>query len=271
MTDSKIDPAVLSMVPANSATAAPELVLAVQRLALTRLGVGIDGIYNVDFDKVDPTAYAFLPRHIADNKKELLADSLVLGKMFPQVLPYFQIIDSEGRYLVYRRIGKEPGLLGKYSIGVGGHIDTWDSFWLYAGHHHQPKIVTTSVGLHRRTHLQDITATGAKRELKEEINFDHHGPFEFTRMISTFEDDTSVMHLGLPHDLHLKARPSEEDKKNGSFEWDVESDANYLDKLKFEEAEFPGVEWLTKEELKAKLKEEGVVFETWSRLLIEEM
>lgn len=266
MTDSKIDPAVLSMVPADSASTSPELVLAVQRLALTRLGVGIDGIYNVDFDKVDHTAYAFLPRHIADNKKELLADSLVLGKMFPQVLPYFQIIDSEGRYLVYRRIGKEAGLLGKYSIGVGGHIDSWDSFWLYAGHHHQSKIVTTSVGLHRRTHLQDITATGAKRELKEEINFDHHGPFEFTRMISTFEDDTSVMHVGLPHDLHLRPEQDPESDIIDSF-----GTGNSITQLKFEESEFPGVEWLTKDELKAKLKEEGVVFETWSRLLIEEM
>lgn len=268
MTNTKIDPAELSMVPEDSATTSPELVLAVQRLALTRLGVGIDGIYNVDFDKVDPTAYAFLPRHIADNKKELLADSLMLGKMFPQVLPYFQIIDSEGRYLVYRRIGKEAGLLGKYSIGVGGHIDSWDSFWLYAGHHHQSKIVTTSVGLHRRTQLQDITATGAKRELKEEINFTHQGQFEFKRMISTFEDDTSVMHLGLPHDLYLLP---EQDPESDILIPDNFGCGNTIGQLKFEESEFPGVEWLTKEELKAKLKEEGVVFETWSRLLIEEM
>lgn len=258
-----IDPRLLTMVPADGATTDPELVLAVQRLALTKLGVGIDGIYALDFDKVDPTAYAFLPRHIADNKKELLADSLVLGRMFPQVLPYFQIIDTEGRYLVYRRIGKESGLHEKYSIGVGGHIDTWDSFWLYAGNHHQTHIATTSVGLHRRTTLQDITATGAKRELKEEINFVHQGQFKFDRVISTFEDDTSVMHIGLPMDLHLSSGVGKT--------WEIDNIHNTFENLKLEEAEFPGIEWMTKEELKAKIKEEGVVFEAWSRLLVEAM
>lgn len=258
-----IDPKTLSMIPADSDTAKPELVLAVQRLALTKLGVGIDGIYPLDFDEVDSSAYAFLPRHIADNKKELLADSLVLGRMFPQVLPYFQIVDTEGRYLVYRRIGKESGLHEKYSIGVGGHIDTWDSFWLYSGSHHQSKVATTSVGLHRRSSLQDITATGAKRELKEEINFIHHGQFEFDRVISTYEDDTSVMHIGLPLELHLSSGVGKT--------WELDNIQNTFSNLKFEEAEFPGVEWLTKEELKAKLKEEGVVFEAWSRLLVEAM
>ena len=259
-----IDPKTLSMIPTDSDTVTPELVLAVQRLALTKLGVGIDGIYPLDFDEVDSSAYAFLPRHIADNKKELLADSLVLGRMFPQVLPYFQIVDTEGRYLVYRRIGKESGLHEKYSIGVGGHIDTWDSFWLYSGSHYQPKVATNSVGLHRRSRLQDITATGAERELKEEINYIHHGQFEFDRVISTFEDDTSVMHIGLPLELHLSPEPTDK-------AWDVDTLNNTFSKLKFEEAEFPGVEWLTKEELKAKLKEEGVVFEAWSRLLVEAM
>ena len=262
--DTLINPQTISMVPSDSDTANPELVLAVQRLALTKLGVGTEGIYPLDFDAVDSSAYAFLPRHIADNKKELLADSLVLGKMFPQVLPYFQIVDTEGRYLVYRRIGKESGLHEKYSIGVGGHIDTWDSFWLYAGNHHQTKVATTSVGLHRRTHLQDITATGAKRELKEEINYIHQGQFEFDRVISTYEDDTSVMHIGLPLELHLSPEP---DAKT----WDVEGIHNTFSNLKFEEAEFPGIEWMTKEELKAKIQEEGVVFEAWSRLLVEAM
>lgn len=261
-----IDPHHLTLVPANGESDNPELVLAVQRLALTKLGVGTDGIYALDFDEVDHSAYAFLPRHIADNKKELLADSLVLGRMFPQVLPYFQIVDTEGRYLVYRRIGKESGLHEKYSIGVGGHIDTWDSFWLYAGNHYQSKIATTSVGLHRRTHLQDITATGAKRELKEEINYTHHGQFEFDRVISTYEDDTSVMHIGLPLELHLVP---EQDPESGVI--DPDNTGNTFSQLKFEEAEFPGVEWLTKDELKAKLKEEGVVFEAWSRLLVEAM
>ena len=257
-----VNPQTISMVPSDSDSANPELVLAVQRLALTKLGVGTEGIYPLDFDAVDPTAYAFLPRHIADNKKDLLADSLTLGKMFPQVLPYFQIVDTEGRYLVYRRIGKESGLHEKYSIGVGGHIDTWDSFWLYAGQHHQAKIATTSVGLHRRTHLQDITATGAKRELKEEINYIHHGQFEFDRVISTYEDDTSVMHIGLPLELHLSP---EQSPISGL------DTGNTFSNLKFEEAEFPGIEWMTKEELKAKIQEEGVVFEAWSRLLVEAM
>ena len=110
--------------------------------------------------------------------------------------------------------------------------------------------------------MQDITATGAKRELKEEINYIHHGQFEFDRVISTYEDDTSVMHIGLPLELHLSPEQSPISGLDAG---------NTLSNLKFEEAEFPGIEWMTKEELKAKIQEEGVVFEAWSRLLVEAM
>ena len=245
---------------------AVELVLAVQRQELTRLGVGIDGIYKLDFDKIDPMAYAFLPRHIVDDKSE---ESVLLGKLYPQVLPYFQIIDLEGRYLVYRRKGKEEGLLGKYSIGVGGHVDVTDAFWQYAQPIYGTGVVSNHVSLHRRTHLQDIAHTGAARELKEEINLDYHpASMEFTRAIATFEDVTSIVHLGLPMDIHLDEFPA---ATNLPSDMEVRTQYNIKSNLRFEESEFPGVEWLTKDELKAKLKEEGVVFETWSRLLIEEM
>ena len=105
--------------------------------------------------------------------------------------------------------------------------------------------------MHRRTHLQDITATGATRELKEEINYIHHGQFEFDRVISTYEDDTSVMHIGLPLELHLSPEP---DAKT----WDVDGIHNTFSNLKFEEAEFPGIEWMTKEELKKALEGEDI-------------
>lgn len=224
-----------------------EHVLAIPRAELTKQNVGTEGIYPIDFSKMDVSAFGWLPRHVADAKdpetKKTSADAVGLGKYFPQILGYFQIVDSEGRILSYYRKGKEKGLAGKRSIGVGGHVDLQDSVGAF---------LTTddTIEMDIDNNILSVIITGAYRELKEEIGltvtFD---PFAFNKVISTYADPTSAVHVGLAVELSV----TDEEKAT----------------LKFEELEYLDVQWLTREELKADL-EANDAFETWSKLLIEQ-
>ena len=104
--------------------ATPEFVLVIPRTELEAQGIDFSGIQKIDLEKFNPENFGFLPRALIDNKSDT---SIEIGKLLPQVLPYFIIKDKDGRVLSYNRQGKEAGLLGKNSIGVGGHIDLTDS------------------------------------------------------------------------------------------------------------------------------------------------
>ena len=218
-----------------------EYVLAIHREELTKQNIGTDGLYPVDFSKVDQTAFAWLPRHIADAKdretKKTSAAAVELGKHFPQILGYFQITDEDDRILTYFRKGKEKGLVGMRSIGVGGHVDLIDGIRLTEDR--EPVHLTDIVELIR---------LGAQRELAEEIDLSIHiDPAKFTQVISSVADPTSAVHVGLAVTINISDSAKE--------------------KLTLAENEFMNVAWLTKEELKEAAK--VTPFETWSALLIE--
>lgn len=215
-----------------------EYVLAIPRTELTKQGVGTDGIYPFDICKVDPHAFAFLPRHVVDDKS---VTSIEIGKLLPQILGYFQVTDTEGRILTYRRKGKEKGLLGKYSIGIGGHVDLTDYVMGYKDQNDQ-----LSIGL--LDSIVGIIENGAKRELSEEITLDLFGELVFDKMISSYADPTSIVHVALIKELVV----------------------NDVSSLNYSEEEFNAVQWLTKQELKELHEHSGdVEFETWSKLIIE--
>lgn len=243
-----------------------EYVLAIPRTELTKQNVGTDGIYPFDLNAVDQQAYALLPRHIADGKdpetRKATDESIAIGKLLPQILGYFQITDENGRILTYRRKGKEQGLLGKYSIGVGGHVDLADVNYLYATTSYDPDSgeVNTNVAIHQRPDIGNIIATGASRELKEEIGIDiHPALFSFDRVIATYADTTSVVHVGLPAQIIVRDEPTA---------GEIGSMDPLIRDLAFSPDEYPGVEWYTKDELKQLATE--VEFETWSQLLIDQ-
>ena len=221
-----------------------ELVLCVSREELKKRGVGTDGIYPFDLKKIDQSAFGYLPRHIIDNKSDT---SITLGGLFPQILGYFQIgrIDI-GKIFCYRRKGKEKGLLGKYSIGVGGHVDLNDGIIIGLGN--------TSIGASFviDDNIFDIVKRGALRELYEEIGIlDRecvHILDKSNRIISTTEDLTSAVHVGLFETLRLV---------------DVESLGLCGD-------EFLSPAWYTWEELIEMNSRDDIEFETWSRLIIED-
>lgn len=204
-----------------------ELVLAVSREALD---VGTEsGIFPIDLNSIDSEAYALLPRHIADNKSD---SSVELGKLFPQILGYVQLVNEQGEILSYARKGKEKGLHGLRSIGVGGHVS-------------HEELVTAIYRSDEPTQLPKLTELiqlGLRRELLEEVGIDIGTYMEANQLLVSDSNITSQVHVGLPMQLNV-----------------VESD------IVLEESEFLDARWISVEELKATED----IYEPWSQLLIQ--
>ena len=206
-----------------------ELVLAVSREALD---VGTEsGIFPIDLNSIDSEAYALLPRHIADNKSD---SSVALGKLFPQILGYVQLVNEQGEILSYARKGKEKGLHGLRSIGVGGHVS-------------HEELVTAIYRSDDPTQLPTLTELiqlGLRRELLEEVGIDIGTYMEANQLLVSDSNITSQVHVGLPMQLNV-----------------VESD------IILEESEFLDARWISVEELKATVD----IYEPWSQLIIQQL
>ena len=206
-----------------------ELVLAVSREALD---VGTEsGIFPIDLNSIDSEAYALLPRHIADNKSD---SSVALGKLFPQILGYVQLVNEQGEILSYARKGKEKGLHGMRSIGVGGHVS-------------HEELVTAIYRSDEPTQLPKLTELiqlGLRRELIEEVGIDIGTYMEANQLLVSDSNITSQVHVGLPMKLHVK-----------------EAD------ISLDESEFLDARWISVEELKATVD----IYEPWSQLIIQNM
>ena len=206
-----------------------ELVLAVSREALD---VGTEsGIFPIDLNSIDSEAYALLPRHIADNKSD---SSVALGKLFPQILGYVQLINEQGEILSYARKGKEKGLHGLRSIGVGGHVS-------------HEELVTAIYRSDEPTQLPKLTELiqlGLRRELLEEVGIDIGTYMEANQLLVSDSNVTSQVHVGLSMQLHVP-------------EYGISLDAS----------EFLDARWISVEELKATVD----IYEPWSQLIIEQL
>ena len=218
-----------------------ELVLAVNRDELVAQGIKGNGIFPFNSYTLNQKNYALLPRSFADNKTP---DAIALGKLFPQILGYFQLM-YEGKIFAYQRKGKEEGLLGKWSIGVGGHVSHEDieDFVRSCGNGYPP--------------IAELIYEGSKRELMEEVNLNlsshstlwTNGNFNkhADRLIHTHADPTSSVHVGIPVTIEL-------------------TQAEY-DQLKLDPAEFNNIKWIEP----GLLKTSGLDLETWSQLLVDAM
>lgn len=217
----------------------PELVLTIPRTELQKHGWGY-GVHDFDISKLDPQLYSFIPRKWINDKTGETPDQQSVGALMPQVIPYTIVKDTDGKILTYRRKSKDPNLLGRYSIGVGGHIeliDMLDEIYDDAG----DTVFKVEV-----SDLYDIILNGQCRELVEEINVSIHGTkiSDYHTIIALDSDMTNKIHVGFVSDVTV-------------------SDIN---RLKFDPAEFFDVEWLTSEELIARV--ESTNFEPWSKALI---
>lgn len=198
-----------------------ERVLVLPLQELVKQGITPQNILQpIDLHKLDSQAYGYLPRHVIDNKS---TESVLAGSLYPQVLPYNLLVDVNTKsVLVYQRKGKEEGLLGKWSLGVGGHITDEDA-------------IINSI-----TSLTDIITVGATREFVEETGLMSDILVDdYTRCILSHRDLTSTVHLGLVsiievEDLsELDLAPSEflnygwmtlQELKDSNKEWETWSD-----------------------------------------------
>ena len=208
-----------------------ELVLAVNRQELDNQGVGTNGIYPIELSDLNQQNYAYLPRAFADNKSE---NAIALGVQFPQILGYFQIT-CEGKILTYQRKGKEKGLLGKWSIGVGGHVSQEDF------------IEHTIECMEDYPNILSLIYSGAVRELKEELGLDleqFSKRVNFTHCIVDYTNTVGMVHFGIVAVIDLNDQDMEDMKQCAE--------------------ELTDVQWRTVEQLQADADQ----YENWSKALI---
>ena len=148
-----------------------------------------------------------------------------------QVIPYVALVTEDGKLFVYERgsSGDENRLHKKYSIGLGGHMDT----------HFEGKETPTFY-----SHLVDETL----RELEEEVKIDenHFDGLEMvflTTPIYTDTDEVSRVHVGIPVIVRI----------NNSV----------IDELKMEEGVIEGKGFKTKSEM-AEIYDS---LEEWSKIM----
>lgn len=178
-----------------------------------------------------PNEFGFLPRSFADSNEK---SSLTVGKEFPQILCYVQLVNHKGEYLIYQRKGTEKRLNGLWSIGVGGHVDIKD--------------------MGPNSTLNSLLYLGTLRELWEELSIDAKdikGLATITdfnaipkNLIVSNKDDVSSVHVGVSFTIQL-----------GKFQ-----------DVSLSPEEFIDYQWLTKEEIKNLHHED---FEEWSKIIIE--
>ena len=95
-----------------------ERVFCIPRLSLERAGLLTQGILPLaDLGRLLHLEQRFVPRSMAESDPAL-----------KQVIPY-QVFASGERYLVFQRGARvgEQRLAGRYSIGIGGHVNADDS------------------------------------------------------------------------------------------------------------------------------------------------
>ena len=96
---------------------------------------------------------------------------------FQQIIPYVLLQKSDGTFACYERHGNEKRLHGKWSCGIGGHIDEGDE----------------------ADSLDQIVMNGMRRELGEELkNFTPSKiRLSYLGIINETESEVGQMHLGL--------------------------------------------------------------------------
>lgn len=96
---------------------------------------------------------------------------------YKQLIPYILLKRSDGKYACYQRHGTETRLHGKYSAGIGGHIDEPDN----------------------RDDLLKTIEVGMVRELSEELsNFEKEKiSLKYLGIINETESEVGMVHLGV--------------------------------------------------------------------------
>jgi predicted NUDIX family phosphoesterase len=120
-------------------------------------------------------------------------DEMERDPSFKQVIPYLVLRDRERFFLMQRTTGGgDPRLHGRYSIGVGGHLNPGDGGVL----------------------------GGLRREWSEELVADFMPDFRLVALLNDDTTDVGAVHLGAVYIADAEGRPvaiRETDKLTGSF------------------------------------------------------
>jgi predicted NUDIX family phosphoesterase len=112
---------------------------------------------------------------------------------FKQIIPYLVLRDGPDYYLMQRtNAGRDPRLHGRYSIGVGGHLNPGDGGLL----------------------------GGLRREWDEELVADFVPTFQLVALLNDDTTAVGAVHLGAVYVAHAAGRPvviRETDKLTGAF------------------------------------------------------
>jgi predicted NUDIX family phosphoesterase len=113
-----------------------------------------------------PQEYCFQPRVAVEEDEQWL-----------QIIPYVVLRNQQGRILAYARRGGDQRLLGRRSIGVGGHIEEGD----------------------QQETLLDTALNCARRELAEELVHSEHALINAEPLGWIHERETAIgrVHVGL--------------------------------------------------------------------------
>ena len=120
-------------------------------------------------------------------------DRMELDPTFKQVIPYLVLRDGPRYFLMQRTTaGRDERLHGRYSIGVGGHLNPGDGGVL----------------------------GGLRREWGEELVADFEPEFRLVALLNDDTTDVGSVHLGAVYVADADGRPvaiRETDKLSGSF------------------------------------------------------
>ena len=146
------------------------------------------GWYGLRTERLD----AFVAALERDGRYEPRA-AMEIDPSFKQVIPYLVLRDGERYFLMQRTTGGgDARLHGRYSIGVGGHLNPGDGGLL----------------------------GGLRREWDEELIADFIPAFRFVALLNDDTTEVGAVHLGAVYIADAAGRPvavRETDKLTGSF------------------------------------------------------
>ncbi len=172
-----------------------ERVLAVARRALPPHWLGQRVALRIPFEiclaALREAGARFVDRAVAEDAPGL-----------KQLIPYLLVCqEQQGWIAVYRRGGREARLRGRWSVGLGGHVEPCDA---PAG------AVDAGAALCR----------GALRELTEELPAARARAFEFLGVVNEEESGVGRVHLGLVFRVPVEAvADPPASGELGSLEW----------------------------------------------------
>ncbi len=150
-----------------------EQVLVVERAVLERAGVFHGLTFHVD---------RYLPQLFAPGVPRFMARPQAENDpRFKQLIPYV-ILGCDGKYLSYVR-GQRAGegrLIGRRSIGIGGHINPIDDMPLFGD-------------------LSEAYATAVQREVAEEIEVKSPHTERVVALLNDDSTEVGRVHLGIVH------------------------------------------------------------------------